>query len=176
VYLNRWLQDEGYLQFENTPPKSHQDIAATTRAFNMDPARIYIHRQGTFAKGAVAAGDAEALIAEIAAKLRGLTIDGRPVIDKIFRKQDLYRGYYLPQAPDLVLLPHRGFDLKGTISQAGVAGRSQLTGMHTQDDAVIFVNRKITKPTKVDIVDLAPTMLQHLGLVLPPELDGVPLT
>jgi predicted AlkP superfamily phosphohydrolase/phosphomutase len=175
IYLNHWLQEQGYLQFGENPPKSHQDIADTTRAFNMDPARIYVHRKGVYAKGSVDAQDAPALVDEIARKLATLTVDGKPVIQRIFRKEELYKGYFLPQAPDLVLLPHRGFDLKGTITQQTVAGRSVLTGMHTQDDAVLFVNRPITKGTKAHIMDLAPTVLSHLGVALPPELDGVSL-
>lgn len=175
VYLNTWLREEGYLEFESTPPKSHHDIAPATRAFNLDPARIYIHRKGSYARGGVDEGDALRLIDEIAAKARALTIDGRPVVDRIYRREDLYKGNYLDQAPDLVFVPHRGFDFKGTLSQQAVAGRSVLTGMHTQDDSLLFVNRPITKTGKASIVDLAPTVLAHLGVAVPAQLDGVSL-
>jgi predicted AlkP superfamily phosphohydrolase/phosphomutase len=172
VYLNHWLQQEGYLSFSSATPK-HEDITPETRAFNMDPARIYIHRKGVYARGGVEEAEADRLIEEIAGKLRALVIDGRPVIDKIWRKKELYSGPHLPKGPDLVLLPHRGFDLKGTISQTTLAGRSVLTGMHTQDDAVLFVNRPLAKPGKPHIVDIAPTLLAHLGLEVPREMDGV---
>jgi predicted AlkP superfamily phosphohydrolase/phosphomutase len=175
VYLNTWLREQGYLEFAENPPKSHQDILPATRAFNMDPARIYIHRKNAYAKGSVEEKDAPALIDEIAEKLKTLTVDGKPVIDKIFRKNEIYKGYYLPQGPDLVMLPHRGFDLKGTISQPSVAGRSVLTGMHTQDDAVLFVNRPVKKAGKAHINDLAATVLAHLNVPVPPEVDGVSL-
>jgi predicted AlkP superfamily phosphohydrolase/phosphomutase len=175
VYLNRWLEEEGYLAFSENPPQSHQSILESTRAFNMDPARIYVHRKGAYAKGSVEAKDAPGIIDEIAEKLRTLTIGGKPVIDKIWRKDELYSGLYLPQGPDLVLLPHRGFDLKGTIIQKSIYGRSVLTGMHTQDDAVFFVNRPIAKSGKAHIMDIAPTILAHLGIAMPQGLDGVPL-
>jgi predicted AlkP superfamily phosphohydrolase/phosphomutase len=172
VYLNHWLQQEGYLSFSSPTPK-HEDMTPETRAFNMDPARIHIHRRGVYARGGVEEAEAARLVDEISGKLRALTIEGRPVIDKIWRKTELYAGPYLPKGPDLVLLPHRGFDLKGTISQPRLYGRSVLTGMHTQDDAVLFVNRPLAKAGKPHIVDLAPTLLAHLGVEVPKDMDGV---
>jgi len=175
IYLNRWLQEQGYLDFVENPPKSHQDISEKTRAFNMDPARIHVHRKGIYSRGGVGEGDCRGLIDEIAQGLLELSIDGDKPIERVFRGEELYTGYYVKQAPDLVLLPRRGFDLKGTITQQTIAGRSSLTGMHTHDDAVLFVNRPVAKREKAHIVDLAPTLLSHLGVALPPELDGVSL-
>jgi hypothetical protein len=40
----------------------------------------------------------------------------------------------------MVLLSHHGFDLKGTVTKQKVFGRSDLQGMHTQDDAFFFLN------------------------------------
>ena len=103
------------------------------------------------------------LIDEIADKARALQVDGRPVIDRIYRRDELYSGNFLATAPDLVFVPHRGFDLKGTLSQQTTAGRSVLTGMHTQDDALLYVNRPVTKAGKASILDLAPTVLLVAG-------------
>jgi bisphosphoglycerate-independent phosphoglycerate mutase (AlkP superfamily) len=47
--------------------------------------------------------------------------------------------------------------------------------MHTQDDAVLFVNRPLAKSGKPHIMDIAPTILSHLGVERPQSLDGVPL-
>ena len=45
--------------------------------------------------------------------------------------------------------------------------------MHTQDDAVLFVNRPLARAGKPHIVDIAPTLLAHLGLEVPGAMDGV---
>ena len=41
-------------------------------------------------------------------------------------------------APDLVLLSHHGFDLKGSVQKWTTSGRSKLQGIHTYDDAFFF--------------------------------------
>ena len=41
--------------------------------------------------------------------------------------------------PDLVVLAHHGYDLKAKVKSNQVFGRSNLVGMHTQDDA-FFAN------------------------------------
>lgn len=50
-------------------------------------------------------------------------------------KEELYNGPYLKQASDLVVLSAHGCDLKGKVNSPEVFGRTDLEGMHTQDDA-----------------------------------------
>ncbi len=40
VYLNVWLEQEGYLRFETSSPENLSEISETARAFAMDPNRI----------------------------------------------------------------------------------------------------------------------------------------
>lgn len=62
------------------------------------------------------------------------------IAKKIYLTQELYRGPHADRAPDLVILSHKGYDLKGKVHAEGVLGRTKLTGMHTQDDAFLFSN------------------------------------
>ena len=39
VYLNVWLEEQGYLRFESSPPENLGEISQTSRAFAMDPNR-----------------------------------------------------------------------------------------------------------------------------------------
>ena len=57
-----------------------------------------------------------------------------------------------------------GYDPKGAMARTEVFGRSALTGMHTYDDSLFFVNRPGVPTDGLDIVDLAPTILTLLGL------------
>ena len=68
------------------------------------------------------------------------------VVKYAFLKEEIYSGPYLEMAPDLVLIPEYGYDLKGSVKRKEVFGRSEgLYGMHTQDDAFFFIDRPGTK-------------------------------
>ena len=64
--------------------------------------------------------------------------DGNKILKNVYFKEELYQGAYLDQAPDLVLLSHHGYDLKGKAYNDRVFARTNLEGMHTQDDAFFF--------------------------------------
>ncbi len=173
VYLNHWLRTEGYLSFAKVPPSSLQEMGPKSCAFALDPGRIYLHMKGKYPAGPVAPGEAShRLRDELKERLLKWTIEGLPVIDRVFFKEALYDGPLLDAAPDLVLLPNRGFDLKGSIGKNVPTGKTLFTGMHTQDDAVVYLNHPIRKEGKAHIVDLVPTVLSYLGVPIPKELDG----
>jgi predicted AlkP superfamily phosphohydrolase/phosphomutase len=139
VNVNAWLREQGYLAFEQEPPGGMEDIAEGSRAFALDPGRLYIHLKGKYPKGCVEPGaEAEALTQEIADKLRGLCYHDRKVLEAVKTNEEAYQGPEAKNGPDLVAVPHRGFDLKASLTTREVFGRSDLTGMHTWDDAFFW--------------------------------------
>jgi len=176
VYLNAWLRQQGYLAFSTAAPKSYSDIDARTRAFAMDPSRIYIHQKGKFPGGRVEPnGAVQALTEELREGILGMEVEGRRVVEQVYRKEEIYRGPYLDRAPDLVVVPKRGYDLKGSVQKDILAGNSQLTGMHTHDDAVVYVNRGIRRKGPFTILDIFPTLISGLGLDLSETREGTSL-
>ncbi len=177
VYLNYWLKDNGYLKFTSESPKSVEEIAPGTRAFAMDPTRIYINLKGKYPQGAVEPGEEyEHLRREIAEGLRAITYQGKPVIKKVFMKEEVFRGPLMQQAPDLIVLSNYGFDMKGSTNKQTLMDREIFTGMHTQDDAHFLINRKDINEKKPHICDIAPTIMKELGIVIPSDVTGVALT
>lgn len=173
IHVNEWLKSEDYLTFAKTPPQSLQDLGSKTRAFTIDPGRIYIHLKERYPNGSVSPGDEyDRLREELKDRLLRFTVNGSRIVNKVFFKEEVYHGPVLNMAPDLILLPNRTFDLKGSVSKGILAGNSLLTGMHTQDDAVIYINRPISKEGKVNIIDITPTVLSYLGVPIPQEIDG----
>jgi predicted AlkP superfamily phosphohydrolase/phosphomutase len=140
VNMNFFLAQEGFLRFKKEPPQSMADIDYGTRAFALDPARIYINLEGKYPRGSVSPEHKETTINELEVCLNTLKVKGKKVIKRICRKEEIYEGPYLEQAPDLVLLSNKGFDLKAGLRATKLFEKGALSGKHTQEDAFLLVN------------------------------------
>ena len=144
VYLNRWLQENGYLKFGKDQPETIMDIGPGSTAFAMDPSRIYVNLKGKYPLATVDASDYERVRQELKQGIEQLTFeDASKIAKKIYLKEELYQGPRMDQAPDLVVLSHHGYDLKGKVTSEAVFGRTVLQGMHTQDDAFFYSSNTI---------------------------------
>jgi len=79
------------------------------------------------------------VIEDLTQIFESLEVDDRSVIDKIHRKEEIYEGPMMDMAPDLVLMPGPGFDLKANIKADELSEKSIFTGTHNQTDAFLFV-------------------------------------
>lgn len=163
IYLNAWLKEKGYLNFNKENPDSFEDILSESRIFVLDPSRFYIHLKDKYPRGSVDPGEYERLRQEIKEELESLTVEGERVIKTVLFKEDLYHGDFFNNAPDFVALSHEGYDLKGAVNKTKVAGRSFLTGAHTRDNAFFYINRKIDA-NDINIADTGPTVLSLLNI------------
>jgi predicted AlkP superfamily phosphohydrolase/phosphomutase len=176
-YPNAWLRAEGLLRFRGEA-KGLADLAPSSKAFVLDPGRVYLHRAGRFPLGTVGPAEAEELCGRLREGLLALHDDtpgapagGRPVA-RVFSRDELYHGPARAAAPDLVIHFAEGYDPKGALARTEVFGRSVLTGMHTYADSLFYVNRPGVPTDGLDIVDLAPTILSLLGVEPPADMDG----
>ena len=142
VQVNFLLSQEGFLKFKESPPQSLADIDHGTKAFALDPARIYINLEGKYPRGSVKLEDKEAIVSELETRLNSLEIDNRKVIKHICRKEQVYEGPHLDHGPDLILLENRGFDLKSGLKATKLATRGVFTGKHSQEDAFLLINKR----------------------------------
>jgi predicted AlkP superfamily phosphohydrolase/phosphomutase len=139
VYLNRWLCENGYLNYQKDNPETIMDIGSGSTAFVIDPSRVYINVIGKFPYGHVDPKDYDRIRMEIKDGLEKLTFNnGQPVVKRVYLKEDIYHGPFTVNAPDFVILSNSGFDLKGSVTSERVFDRTNLEGMHTQDDAFFF--------------------------------------
>ena len=161
VQINVWLRENGYLSYRTREPTGLDSVTDDTRAFALDPGRIYIHRQGRFPRGRVGPEGAEELKREIAARLMELTHEGRPVMRAVHPVEEVYSGPHAKDGPDLLLLSHHGYDLKAKVPEKSLFCRTPLVGMHTWDDAFFFSDTKCDGT--LDIVDLAARIEPRVG-------------
>ena len=179
VYVNRWLMDNGWLKLRTMPPdrkKGLDEIDPGSVAYSLDPGRVVIRVRGREKEGAVAPGaEYEALRDEIAAaalQLRDPEGD-ELIFQAAFRREELYHGPYLEQAADLILAPHDGYDPKGPLYKDTLTYKGEeLVGMHTFDDAMLYVGGHAIPQTRFSVTNVMPTILDLMGVPQPPGLDG----
>lgn len=152
VYLNRWLVENGYLKFQKDQPETIMDIGPGSTAFAMDPSRIYLNLKGKYPMGTVDAGDYSRVLEEIRQGIESITFeDGDKIARKVYLKEELYQGPYVHLGPDLVVLSRNGYDLKSKVGSEKVFGRTNLMGMHSQDDAFFFSSSGVQCSTIFDV-------------------------
>lgn len=175
VSINHWLKEEGFLSFKTTPPKALSDIGAGSRAYCLDPGRIYINLRGREPMGCVEPGnDYEQLRNTLISKLTGLKdpVTQTTIIDRIHKREEIYQGENFNKAPDLVIEPKRGYDLKGAIYKETLLNKGVFSGMHTYDDAFVYVNHKNITKHPLKIIDVTATILNSLDIPIPSDMDG----
>lgn len=161
VHLNAWLEKEGYLCFSVPEPKSLNDMAPESRAFALDPNRIYLNLKKKFPKGCVQPSEKDALKAEISSKLMSWEWEGEKIIRQTFDTAKIYTGPQTPRGPDLIAVSVPGFDMKGTIKKKELFGRTVLQGMHTWDNAFFWANQELSSQPKIS--DLAKIIMENFN-------------
>lgn len=163
VNVNTNLVQEGFLLLEDSPNKKYNCVKEGTKAFALDPGRIYLNKKGKYPRGCVQENEERKVIAELIDSFTQLTWDGERVIKKIYRKEEIYRGNFLEQAPDLVLMPNSGFNLKAGLFKKELFEEDPLTGKHTQEDAFLLIKGgEEIIPKNPSVEDVVP-ILDRLG-------------
>jgi predicted AlkP superfamily phosphohydrolase/phosphomutase len=201
VNLNTWLVQNGYMTFEGqeSGQKTLVDLFGRgklmegvdwkrTRAYAIGLGQIYFNLRGRESQGNVSPGaEYKGLQEEIASKLVTLKDpdDGAKIFADVYRRDDIYQGEYLQNAPDLQGGFNDGYRVGWQDSLGGVKrtvvdnNNRKWSGDHCATAAeisggVLFTNLRLAGE-RPHIMDLAPTILRLLGAPLPNDLDGRPL-
>jgi len=170
--LRRWE----YVDWDRTVAYSHGFFG-----------NVYINLKGREPRGCVDPADYIAVRERVARQLEvALTDpdDGDTIIDHVFRKEELYHGPHVDEAPDLVVvmrgysyITRGGSELSAT--EVVSAPKVNHTGNHRLDGMLILWGpgmRQGVKLHEASIMDVMPTILDTLGVALPSDLDGRVLT
>ena len=173
IQLNYWLKENGYLKFKVENPKSFKDIDEKSLAFSLTPGRIYIHTD-IWKEGRVAIEESGQIVKEIIEKLSKVKDpETQQIIFKdIYRREEYYSGKYINEAPEIIIKPVDGYELKAKLNANKFFNPPDMPGIHTYDDAMIALNKKFRLKENIIIYDVFPTVLEILGVKLPENIDG----
>jgi predicted AlkP superfamily phosphohydrolase/phosphomutase len=151
-----------------------------TRAYSYgNIGQIYLNRRGREPEGVVGEAEAEGLIEELLGKLRKLVnpYTGEPVLERLYRKEELYSGERLAQAPEILLLPRAGCMTLGTSdfpARRIVAPTFAGSGWHELFGVLIASGGALAQGEVegAHLLDMFPTILYAMGLRIPRGLDG----
>lgn len=174
VYLNVWLEQEGYLRFTLGGERGLSSIDPSTTVYSLDPGRLYVNVQGRQPGGRVPEAEASPLLDELEGKLRELRDpdSGDAVVKEVYRADAIYSGPERGRAPDMLVMPHDGYDIKGTFDSTTLTGRGKLVGMHKYDNATLFVRDRRITVDRASVHDVLPTACTLMKLEPPEHVDG----
>jgi predicted AlkP superfamily phosphohydrolase/phosphomutase len=179
IYLNWYLAEAGLLKFKTTPPKGLGDMHPESMAYSLIPGRIFVNLRGREPNGSVPPERYEAVRERVTSALLGFVDpDNRaPIIREVIRREEIYDGPNYALAADLIAVPYDGYDLKGDVRKTVYGEKTALVGMHTYEDALLFIRHREVKRKHNDlwVGDLAPTILKMMHLPVPADMDGVAL-
>lgn len=105
----------------------------------------------------------------------------RPAIRSVSRREEIYSGAFVGDAPDLLVNFHRGFRVSWQSAVGGFAdsmiedNTRRWSGDHIVDPdsvpGILFMNRAVGRDG-ARIIDLAPTILNYLGVEAPEVMEG----
>ncbi len=152
VQLNRWLKNQGYLDYENDPTLGYKAVKPGSRALALVPGRIHILREGAWNGGVVTEKEYEPLRRELMDKLRAITHPGtgEVVCKQVMKKEEVFSGSCLDRAPDIVIDPCEGYDLKAKLGAGHLFEKGPRTGMHTYDDAMLLTGPDLVSISRAE--------------------------
>ena len=165
VNCNEWLRRHDWLSFQNDP-EGLEDIADDARAYSLIPGRFYLNLEGREPNGAVLEADYESVRDELRADLKQMEApDGQPVTRRVVDGEVAFDGDHAEIAPDLVIIPENGYDLKSGFSEKdAVFGTGPRNGMHSFENTSLFIDSEEATIGDADLLDIAPTILEFLDI------------
>ncbi|MGH7571814.1 MAG: alkaline phosphatase family protein [Gemmatimonadota bacterium] len=159
---------------------SHDDVDwSRTKAVALGYlGQIHLNIRGHRPLGVIPAEDYASFRDDLATRLEGLRDPGSggPVVERVWTKEELYRGPESTHAPDLVVQCREGY-----AANSGFEGRGRIVTPsppgHSSDHQPVgffLAGGSGIRSTRMEgrLADVAPTVLQALGVKPPADGDG----
>ena len=148
-----------------------------TKAFSFTGGQLYINLKGRQPKGTVKERKYKRLRECIIKELSQLKDPetGEKVIEKVYKREEIYPDAHQNNLPDLVVLVKEGYRAVVFGPEFQIIGKTNRTGDHRLDGIFIASGPEIKKNeiiSNAEIIDIAPTILYMFGIPIPRDMDG----
>jgi predicted AlkP superfamily phosphohydrolase/phosphomutase len=140
---------------------------------------IFLNVRGREPAGIVELADYESLRTEIIEGLREWCDPrtGQPIMKAVYRREELYTGPFVTQAPDIIFELQRGYRVSDLTSRGNLLSdvSQEPWGFHEREGIFAMSGPGIASGITLDrtnIQDIMPTLLYVLGVPVPDDLDG----
>jgi len=191
-YANTWLEQMGHLGWvEGTPLDDQGRVAldenteastlidwSRTNAYALSSSSnaIFIRQAEEPGAPGVPPQEYDAFRARLIEGLLALIdpVTGKPVISRVFTREEAFPGTHTDRAPDLTLMLHDYSFLSVLRADAPLKDRMVPYATHHPDGIFVATGPGIAKIAlePLQIADVAPTALHSLGLAVPEEIEG----
>jgi predicted AlkP superfamily phosphohydrolase/phosphomutase len=192
-YLNTWLNQHGYLEWADDAPvdadvsnklglemprkQSYLLDWTKTTAYALTPSSngIHICVAGQRGEEGIRPEEYESFRGKLMEELLQLTnpATGKPVVSRIWTREEAFAGNQMQQAPDLTLTLNDGGFISILKSDVLIEPREVPLGAHHPEGIFIAGGPGIREGTvELSILDIAPVLLYNLGLPIPDDLEG----
>jgi len=188
VDLNAWLRERGYLHLKEGAPRPSGAYLADidwdrTQAYALGLAGIYLNLKDREGRGIVGRAEIPQLIRALCGELTGLTDaeTGEVAIHEAVPRSAVYCGPYVDAAPDIIIGYNIGYRVSwdAVIGKCGEAVFSDNTKAWSGDHCIhpalvpgILAGNRRLDTAGAEIIDIAPTVLDLLGVRKPAYMDG----
>lgn len=144
--------------------------------------QIYVNLKGREPQGIVhPGGQYERVRTRILDALETLSHpgSGKALVEHSYKREELYWGRHLDDAPDIIFLPRRletvalgDFEF---LSNRLIEPAYGISGSHRMEGILLLSGKNIKRGVELhgaEIIDLAPTILYALDLPVPDDMDG----
>jgi predicted AlkP superfamily phosphohydrolase/phosphomutase len=142
--------------------------------------QIYLNQAGREPAGIVSGSAAQSVLRDLEAALLDWVNPwtGGPVIEKIYRREEIYGGRALGRTPELVFLPAEGHSPMGLsefLSNRVITHPVAHSGWHRLEGVFLGAGGPLPSGGKLEglkLIDLFPTICALLGAPVPDGIDG----
>ena len=181
--LNSWLRDYGFLNPRDCSSILQNADWSRTRAYGLGINGLYLNLKGRERDGIVEPGEEqEELTRRLIARLQAVRdFNGRKVIRRVYRTDEVYSGGATELAPDLIIGYARGYraswetclgELTPDVLTDNTSAWSADHCADTQEIPGVLCCNQPLRAESPSLVDLAPTILSEYGLPIPATMTG----